>query len=40
MKNNNLLAYLQKKYGKNFDKSISSYNSQKQKYVQQVKDKL
>jgi hypothetical protein len=37
MVKNNLNQYLEKKYGKDVSKIISNYNSQKQKYVQQVK---
>ena len=37
MKNNSLIAYLEKKYGRDFEKIISNYNSQKQKYVEQGK---
>ena len=37
MKNNSLIAYLEKKYGRDSKKIISNYNSQKQKYVEQDK---
>jgi hypothetical protein len=37
MKNNSLIAYLEKKYGRDSGKIIITYNSQKQKYVEQVK---
>jgi hypothetical protein len=37
MKNNSLIAYLEKKYGRDSKKIISNYNSQKQKYVEQGK---
>jgi hypothetical protein len=37
MATNNLRTYLEKKYGRDFEKIISNYNSQKQKYVEQGK---
>jgi hypothetical protein len=37
MATNSLIAYLEKKYGKDSKKIISNYKSQKQKYVEQGK---
>ena len=37
MATNNLIAYLEKKYGRDFKKIIGNYNNQKQKYVEQGK---
>jgi hypothetical protein len=37
MATNSLMAYLEKKYGKDFKKVLVKYDDQKQKYVEQGK---